>query len=82
MHWQDSNNINYTLLQGNTAKDNIPEWMDDNFFNKLQQPEKKISASGIYLNSEKPKQQCVKCGTNLAKSEVLYCSHCRKDLNK
>lgn len=83
MHWQDSNNINYTLLQSNTVKDNIPEWMDDNFFNMLQQPEKKkISANGIYLNSQKPEQQCIQCGTSLAKNEVLYCSHCRTSLNE
>lgn len=81
MQLVNPNNINYGLIKNNNHKDAIPEWMDETFFDKLQEAKKPINMAGIYLGASKRDPQCANCGVTLANNEAIYCANCRKQLN-
>ena len=73
MQFSNSYTINYNF-KDNKSKDNVPEWMNDELFKKIQASTDKQN-TGIVLN-KKQEAICAKCGRKLAYNEVAYCSSC------
>jgi len=73
------NTNKYSFTQGNNIQDKIPNWMNDDFFNKLQEsqdiiPDNFMSKTAAKYNEKK----CNCCNKALQENEVNYCKACLK----
>lgn len=68
------NTNNYSFTQKSIHQDKIPSWMDDNFFNKLQQAENENFMEKTATLNEKKICKC--CNTILQEDEVNFCKSC------
>lgn len=69
------NTNKYSFTQKNMQQDKIPTWMDDNFFDKLQQVKNDnfMEKTASLFNENKT---CKCCNAVLQDNEVNFCKSC------
>lgn len=72
-----SNNVNYSFINTNKTKDQIPEWMDNFFDTYLNQSNNNDNVKVAQLfNTPIKEHHCNCCGNKLQKNEVTFCKQC------
>lgn len=71
------NNQKYSFTNVNTVKDQVPTWMNDEFFNNLQNScNSKMKKTANLFNVKANEHCCQCCGNNLNENEVNFCKSC------
>lgn len=75
-------NHNYNFVNNTSVEDKIPTWMDDNFFETLQDLSKKdkqtMEKIAKLFNKDVKDHFCHCCHNKLNSDEVFLCKQCIK----